>query len=147
MSTETLYRVAVATTGIFAGAALYVGLVQVPAILEGSSSKSDMSNQFKSYYHRAASFQGALGIVSSSLIFYLFYKGGKTDKNLLASAGMLMGIVPYTIFHLIPVATPLLEGRDAEAQENLVSYARRHLVRVALSGGAFYTLLFRPIKN
>jgi hypothetical protein len=29
MSTETLYRVAVATTGLFAGAALYVGWVQV----------------------------------------------------------------------------------------------------------------------
>jgi hypothetical protein len=112
------------------------------------------------------SFQGTLGIVSSSLLFYLFYKGGRTDKNLLASAGMLMGIVPVTIFHLIPVATPLLEDhvsandsikrltqpinqstQDVDALDNLYSYGRRHFVRIALTGGAFYTLLFRPIKH
>lgn len=52
------------TCGIFAGAAIYIALVQVPSWTE-SLNNNELIVNFKSFYHRAARMQASMTVISA----------------------------------------------------------------------------------
>eukprot|EP00029_Vermamoeba_vermiformis_P004811 TRINITY_DN15467_c0_g1_i1.p1 TRINITY_DN15467_c0_g1~~TRINITY_DN15467_c0_g1_i1.p1 ORF type:complete len:149 (+),score=14.10 TRINITY_DN15467_c0_g1_i1:17-463(+) len=88
------------TSGIFAGAALYISMVQQPSLAQ-TLSNNELPVHFKSFYPKAARMQAMLTVVSSAaLIANHFMKHNWWNL----AAGLLMGsIFPYTVLLMLPV--------------------------------------------
>src|SRR4051812_14124114 len=88
------------TSGIFAGGALYISLVQQPSLAEACNN-NELVAHFKSFYPKAARIQATLTVLSSaSLIASHFLQHNWWSL----AAGVLMGsIFPYTILLMLPV--------------------------------------------
>ena len=128
---------AVLCTGIFAGAAAYVTLVEHPARIEGGAAFA--LAQFGPSYRRAAVMQASLAVVgcAAALLAWLAGAGGA-----FLVGGLLLGaLVPFTLLVIYPVNTrlldPALAATPAEADGLLVRWARLHAVRSGLSLLAF----------
>ena len=90
---------------LFAGAALHVNLVEQP-------SRNDLPinmavHQFQTSFYRVAKYQTIYVLISSFLIIYKWFH----DSNVwwLFCAGLLLSIVPFTLFCLMPINRQLLE--------------------------------------
>ena len=127
---------AVLCAGIFAGAALYVTLVEHPARIEGGTAFA--LAQFGPSYRRAAVMQASLAVVgcAAALLAWLAGAGGAFLVGLLLGA-----VVPFTLLVIYPVNArlldPALAATPAEADGLLVRWARLHAVRSGLSLLAF----------
>lgn len=132
---------ALAATGLFGGAALYVALVEHPARLDAGSEAA--LAQWRPSYRRGKRMQAALAVVgaAAALLDGVFGAGG----GLSIVAGLLLaGAVPFTMLVIYPTNRKLEEphrlGSDPETLTLLQSWGRLHWVRVALGLGAFLLL-------
>jgi uncharacterized membrane protein len=123
--------------GLFAGATLYVSVVQHPAWLECGSALA--VKEFGPSARRAAVMQGGLAVVSlvSSAIAWLQGSGIAWLVG-----GLLLGaMIPFTLVILMPTNRRLLDpGLDAgspEAGELLSRWGRLHAVRTVVGVAAF----------
>ena len=129
--------IAVLASGLFAGAAVYINLVEHPARVRCGTELA--VTQFGPSYHRATFLQvplaitglaaGAAAWISGSGIRWLF-------------GGVALGsVIPFTLVVILPtnkrLLDPALDRRSQQARDLLNRWARLHAVRSVLSLGTF----------
>lgn len=135
-----LELVALLCTGLFAGAAIYISLVEHPARLECGSALAIA--EFGPSYRRAAVMQASLAVVGCLAAVVAWAQGSATAVLV---AGLLLGaVVPFTLIVIRPTNERLLDaGLDRgspEAAALLARWGRLHAVRSVVSGVAFLLL-------
>lgn len=138
--TTVLELVATLCTGLFAGAAIYITLVEHPARLACGPALAVA--QFGPSYRRAAVMQASLAGVGCLAAVAAWAQG--SPRPVLA-AGLLLGaIIPFTLIVILPTNQRLLAaGLDPHAPETavlLARWGRLHAVRSLASGVAFLLL-------
>jgi uncharacterized membrane protein len=132
--------VALLCTGLFAGAAVYVTLVEHPARLECGPALAIA--EFRPSYRRAAVMQAALAGIGCLAALAAWMQGRGASVLV---AGLLLGAaIPFTLVVILPTNKRLLDpGLDPQSTEAAVLLARwgkLHAVRTAASGAAFLLL-------
>jgi hypothetical protein len=142
---NVLKLLALLSSGMFAGAALYLTTVEHPARMSVGACAA--LQEFRPSYKRAAPQQAALAIVC-------FLCGATltvlTQRWLWLVGGSLVGaVVPVTLLFIMPTNRLLLDERKqlgAQTLEPLLAkWARLHAVRTALSLAGFLVLLWACI--
>jgi hypothetical protein len=138
-----LLIVAAVCAGLFAGAAVYINLVEHPARL--SCGPELAIREFAPSYHRATFMQAALAVAGS--ISGLGSAWLLRDVWLASSAVLLGAVVPFTLLVMFPInkqlLDPALDARSRRAEELLTSWGRLHAARSVLSSAAFVLFLQR----
>jgi len=121
------------SAALFAGAALYINVVEHPARMGLETQVAAM--QWAPSYKRATWLQAPLAIVSLLCGIAVWAMGG--GIGWLVAALLVGAVVPFTFGVIMPTNHRLLApGRDlasAETRELLVRWGQLHAVRTALS--------------
>jgi len=134
--------VATLASGIFAGAALYVNLVEQPARL--SCGVELAVTEWRPSYKRGTLMQVPLAVIGSlaALVSWWFDR----DLAWLVGGLLLLLNIPFTFVVILPTNKRLesreLDLRSEEASSLLRHWGRLHAVRSILSGVAFVIFLF-----
>jgi len=137
--------IAVVSCALFAGAAVYISLVEHPARMECGVEIA--ATEFPPSYRRAAIMQAsmaALGLASSIVAWLV----GATFWWLVA--GILLGsVIPFTLLVIFPtnkqLLSPALDRRSPQTGHLLARWGRLHAVRSVLSGLALLVYLYLTI--
>ncbi len=126
---------------LFAGAAVYITLVEHPARMECGPEVA--ATEFLPSYRRAARMQASLAILGFVLSVAAWLAGA---SGWLAIGGILLGVVvPFTLLVILPVnkrlLDPMLDKRSAEAALLLARWGRLHAVRTVLGVLALLVIL------
>jgi hypothetical protein len=134
--------IATLCAGFFAGAAVYITLVEHPARLECGTELA--VTEFGPSYRRATLMQASLAASGLTAAFLAWIQG----RGLLALVGgLLLGaVIPFTLLVILPtnkrLLDPGLDRRSAEAAALLDRWGRLHAVRSVVSGIAFGVLVW-----
>ena len=137
--------VAVLSCSLFAGASVYINLVEHPARMECGVEVA--ASEFSPSYRRATVMQATLAAVGllSSIAAWL---AGATFWWLVAGA-LLGSVIPFTLFVILPtnklLLSPKLDKRSVEAERLLARWGKLHAVRSVLSGLALLLFLYLAI--
>ena len=139
--------IAVLSCSLFAGAAIYISLVEHPARMECGVEIA--ATEFSPSYRRATIMQAtcaALGLLSSTAAWL----AGSTFWWLVA--GVLLGaVIPFTLIVILPtnkqLLSPTLDRRSAETGRLLARWGALHAVRSVLSGTALLLFLYLVISR
>ena len=140
-----LELIATLCAGLFAGAAVYVSLVEHPARLQCGLALAVA--EFGPSYRRAAVMQAALAVVGCVAAVAAWAVG---SAAVVLVVGLLLGaIVPFTLIVILPtnrrLLDPTLDPGSAEAAALLARWDRLHALRTLARGVAFLLLgLHRP---
>ncbi len=123
--------------GLFAGAAIYVSLVEHPARV--SLGGSAAVQQFRPSYRRGASMQAPLALLGAAAGLAHWALGGSLAWGI---GGLALGaLVPFTLVVIMPTNTRLLDARldvsGDDAAALLQRWARLHAVRSAVGLAVF----------
>ena len=133
--------IATLATGLFAGAAVYISLVEHPARVSGGLAVA--LQEFRPSYRRAAVMQAALAFIGSVAAVARSAAGGQAGW--LVGGLLLVSVIPFTLVVVMPTNKRLLdESRDlapGEAAVLLARWGRLHAVRSAASLAAFILFL------
>jgi uncharacterized membrane protein len=135
-----LELIALLCTGLFAGAAVYVTLVEHPARLECGLAVA--LTEFRPSYRRAAVMQAALAAIGSLTAVGAWALGRGVAVLV---AGLLLGAaIPFTLLVVLPtnkrLLDPALDPHSTEAASLLTRWGRLHAVRSVASTVAFAIL-------
>jgi hypothetical protein len=130
---QLLEFIATVSAAIFAGAALYINLVEHPARMALDTKPAAL--EWATSYRRATWMQAPLALVSLATGLVSWWLGGGV---IWAMAALLIGaVVPVTFLSIMPTNRELLApGRDLaslETRELLDQWAKLHAVRTVLS--------------
>lgn len=134
--------IALLATGLFAGAALFVSLVEHPARLAAGPDVA--LRQWRPSYKRATRMQAPLAVAGSlcSLVLGAFDEGGAPA---ILSGLFLIAVVPFSLLAIFPTNRQLEEPHrlpsDPSTLELLERWGRLHAVRTGLGLAAFLLLL------
>lgn len=127
--------------GVFFGAALYITVVQHPAVLAAGAPFA--GRFFPPMYQRAAMLQGGLAVAGTVAALIAWLQGAGTWW--LVAALLLFAVVPFTLVRMQSIVHQLLTlGPDPElanVEHLLRQWGTLHAVRTVLSGLAFAILL------
>jgi uncharacterized membrane protein len=136
-----LALVATVCAGIFAGAAMYITLVEHPARLSCGTALA--IREFGPSYRRATVMQGLLAFVGMFAALDVWWQS--RDVQFLAGGLLLGAVVPFTLVVIAPTNRDLtaaaLEPESEQALRLLHRWGRLHAVRTVLSAAAFVVLL------
>jgi hypothetical protein len=133
---------ALTVAALFAGAAIYVSVVEQPARLDLDT--PSMLKQWQESYPRAAIMQAGLATISCALglLAFLF----SYDWRWLLGAALIILPWPYTMFLIMPTNKILKSKVPAEANEDTHNLVRQwgllHAVRTILGVGAVVAYLW-----
>jgi hypothetical protein len=133
-------QIALVLAAVFAGAALYITVVEQPArlVLDDRS----LLAQWKPSYRRAAKMQGGLVVLSG--ILGLLAAWQTNDWRWVVGAALMLANGPYTLLGILPTNKLLngiaVERADATSRAMIKTWGRMHIVRTAL--GIVATLSF-----
>ena|SRR6266849_3071238 len=139
--------VAALCCGLFAGAALYVNLVEHPARMECGTELAIA--EFAPSYGRATVLQVSLALIGALCGTLAWF----WDRSLiwLIAAGLLLSGIPFTLFVILPtnkqLLDPSLDRRSEQAHLLLTRWGQLHAVRTVVSLAAlvlFLMLLAKP---
>src|SRR5262245_5656675 len=123
---------AVFCTGLFAGAAVYVGLVEHPARIECGPESG--IKQFASGYRKAAAMQASLAMLSFLFSIWAWYLNH--NRTILIAGFIVFLAIPFTLLVILPtnkrMVDPTLDKSSDEARGLLVKWERLHFVRMML---------------
>ncbi len=128
--------------GLFAGAAVYVTLVEHPARLECGTELA--AREFGPSYRRGARMQASLAAVGllSAVVAWIQGRG----LPVLVGGILLGAVIPFTLLVVLPtnkrLLDPALDRSSAEAAALLARWGNLHAVRSALGVVAFGVLLW-----
>jgi uncharacterized membrane protein len=134
--------VATLAAGLFAGAAIYINLVEHPARLETGACSA--LAEFAPSYRRATVMQVSLAIAGflSALVAWW----ATADTWWLVGGALLVSVIPFTAVAILPTNKRLLDpatsGDPVMAHQLLARWGRLHLVRSILSLAALIMFLF-----
>jgi hypothetical protein len=130
---QALEFIATLCATIFAGAALYVNLVEHPARMGLETKMAAL--QWAPSYKRATWMQAPLALVSLCSGVAAWYLGA--GSGWLVAALLIGAVVPVTFLVIMPTNHKLLaSGRDFSSPETralLVRWAKLHAIRTCLS--------------
>lgn len=131
---------AVLAAAMFAGAALYVSIVEQPARLRLAD--GPMLDQWKWSYDRASKMQGALAMVAALLGLWIGYDLGSTPWII---GGLIMITPwPWTLMVMAPgnkrLQATMSDVVNADTRALIIRWGSLHLVRLAL--GSTGVLIF-----
>ena len=134
--------VAVLACSLFAGASVYVNLVEHPARMERGAEIA--ATEFPPSYRRASVMRATLAAVGLLSSVAAWFAGA---SFLWVVGGMLLGaVVPITLIVILPtnkqLLNPALDRRSAKTERLLACWAMLHAVRSALSGAALLLFLY-----
>jgi hypothetical protein len=142
-----LRLVATVCCGIFAGAALYINLVEHPARMEGGTALA--LTEWVPSYRRATRMQAPLAVVGGLAALGVWLAGA--GRGWLMGGLLLVSVVPFTLIVLMPTnraLQTLASGHDvAGAVTLLARWNRLHAVRSALSGTAFVVFVWLLLER
>ena len=132
---------------LFAGAAVYVNLVEHPARMTTGAAAA--LRQWRPSYHRATFMQASLAILGTLAGLAAWMNGA--GRSWLIGAALLGAVVPFTLIVVLPT-NRRLESLDSDADPAVASsllarWAQLHAVRTLLSLAAlaiFTIALRRP---
>jgi hypothetical protein len=134
-------NLALLTTGVFAGAAVYVSLVEHPARL--SCGNSIALAQWRPSYKRATVMQASLAVSGTLLAALAWHTSGV--KTWLLGALCLGAVIPFTLLVMLPVNARMendhLDPSSDEAKTLLDRWGRLHAFRSFLGLVAFALML------
>jgi hypothetical protein len=120
-------------TGLFAGAALYISLVEHPARM--SNTLAVALAEFRPSYRRAAVMQATLAVAGAASAIGAYFLG--RGISTLVAGIVLAIVVPFTLIVVMPINRQLLdETRTAQTPDTdvlLKKWARLHNVRTIAS--------------
>ena len=132
--------IALLSTGLFAGAALYVTLVEHPARLQCGLVAA--VTEFGPSYRRAAVLQASLAAVGG-LAGVAAWSRGHGPAALIAGL-LLAAIIAFTLIVILPtnkrLLDPTLDPGSAEAATLLARWGHQHAVRTVAGAVAFLLL-------
>ena len=134
--------IAALSSGLFAGASLYINLVEHPARMQAGTRVA--LAEFAPSYKRATVTQVSLAIAGflSALVAWR----SRSDARWLLGGGLLVSVVPFTALAILPTNKKLLvpeTANDLDLAEGLLArWGRLHAVRSALSLASLLTFLF-----
>ena len=137
--------VAVLACGLFAGAAVYVSLVEHPARMECGVEIA--TAEFPPSYHRGTIMQVTLATVCllSSIAAWL---AGATFWWVVAGV-LQVSVIPFTLIVILPtnkqLLSPTLDRRSVQAERLLALWGTLHAVRSVLSAVALLLFLYLAI--
>ena len=139
---QIAHFVAVLACSLFAGASVYVNLVEHPARMERGAEIA--ATEFPPSYRRASVMRATLAAVGLLSSVAAWFAGA---SFLWVVGGMLLGaVVPITLIVILPtnkqLLNPALDGRSAKTERLLACWAMLHAVRSALSGAALLLFLY-----
>jgi Domain of unknown function (DUF1772) len=139
--------IATVSAAIFAGAALYINLVEHPARMLLDTKSAAL--EWASSYRRATWMQAPLALASLLAGIASWWMGGGAGW---AVAALLIGaVVPFTFLGIMPTNHSLLApGRDlasAETRTLLEKWVKLHAVRTALSVMATVVYVWLPLGS
>jgi len=139
---EFLLKVtALLSSGLFAGAALYLTAVEHPARM--SQGTLFALQEFRPSYKRAAPLQVSLAVICFLCCGAVWWL---TSRWAWLAGGVLVGaVVPFTLACIMPTNRLLLDAasppKDDEASRLLAKWGHLHAVRTSLSLLGFVVLL------
>jgi hypothetical protein len=129
----TLGALAILACSLFAGAAVYINVVEHPARL--SCGTEVAARQWAPSYKRATVMQVSLALIATLAGFAEWLRGG--GALWLVGALVIVSVIPFTLVAIMPTNNQLLEpGRDITSDETrrlLEAWGRLHAVRSILS--------------
>jgi len=142
---EVAEFIAVLSCGLFAGAAVYISLVEHPARMECGVEIA--ATEFPPSYRRATVMQASMAMLGlvSSVVAWL---AGATFWWVVA--GSLLGsVIPFTLLVIFPtnkqLLNPALDRRSQQTGRLLARWGALHAVRSVLSGLALVVCLYLVI--
>ncbi len=118
---------------LFAGAAIYINLVEHPARLACGTELA--ARQWAPSYRRGALMQVPLAVVGALGGLFQWFSGH--GASWLVGALLIVSVIPFTLVVILPTNNRLLEpGRDNSSEETrrlLETWGRLHAVRSVLS--------------
>lgn len=138
-------NLATLATGVFAGAAVYVSLVEHPARMSGDTAHALM--QWRPSYRRATAMQASLAVAGTLLAGLAWYASGAAIW--LIGAICLGAVIPFTLLVMLPVNAQMesdhLDPSSEDAKALLDRWGRLHAFRSFLGLVAFALMLIaRP---
>ena len=139
--------------GIFAGAAAYISFSEVPALHK--SGPNELWRFFPYMYSNAAKMQASLAVISGTtgVIYSLRIADSSpiAGRVWLGAALCFVGIVPYTIFLMMPTNKRIIESNETlkdEAEKTALTtkWSKLHLVRTVASLAGFSTMVYALVK-
>lgn len=132
---------AVFCCALFAGASLYISLVEHPARLECGTRVA--ATVFQPSYRRASKMQATLAVLGFVGGFEAWWFGA--GVRWLAGAILLVLVVPFTLIAVMPTNARLLDAgldrQSPEAARLLARWGRLHAIRTILSLAALLVFL------
>jgi uncharacterized membrane protein len=125
--------IATLSSGLFAGAAVYINLVEHPARMQAGIRLA--LTEFAPSYHRATVTQVSLASTGflSAMVAWRF----RSDSRWLIGGGLLGSVIPFTVIAIQPTNKQLLDPDTANdlalAEKQLTRWGRLHAVRSILS--------------
>ena len=143
---EAFQAAAILSGALFAGAALYINLVEHPARMQCGIELA--ATVFGPSYHRATMMQVPLALLAaiSAVCSWWF------DHSMLWIAGALLifAVIPYTLIAILPTNNRLLRpSRDRKSREThqlLVRWGRLHALRTVASLTATIIFLIAALR-
>lgn len=144
---DLIALVAVLTSALFAGAALYINLVEHPARLERGTRVA--LEQFAPSYRRATITQVTLASVAAASGTIRWLIGG--DVWWLVGAFLIFVVMPYTVLVMFPtnkaLVHPDLDPDSRQASELLDRWGRMHAVRSIASLLASLVFIWSALRS
>ena len=120
---------ALTAAALFTGAAVYISVAEHPARL-GLSDAPALA-QWQPSYKRAVPMQAGLALVAAALGLWAWLEAG--DARLLAGALLILAVVPFTLFVIMPTNKRMLgtapDQAGPETRALLVKWGGLHWVR------------------
>jgi hypothetical protein len=131
------------TCSLFAGAAVYINIVEHPARMKAGIRVA--ITQFQPSFRRAAPLQAVLCSIGS-LTAIGSYLLKHDDKHWLYSGLLMLSIIPYTMIFIRPVYVRLLDEKvDKDSNETkllLDKWNRLHTVRSIIGLTSVFIMLY-----
>jgi uncharacterized membrane protein len=139
--------VATLSSGLFAGAAVYINLVEHPARIQTGIRPA--LAEFAPSYKKATVTQVSLALAGflSALVVWR----SRSDPRWLIGGGLLVVVIPFTALAILPTNKQLLDPatvKDLDLAEKLLRrWGRLHAVRSVLSLASLLTFLLLLVKR
>ena len=136
------HALATVCAGLFAGAAIYITVVEHPARLECGTPLA--VTEFGPSYRRATLLQASLAVLGLVAAIGAWIQGRGSGVLI---GGLLLGsVIPFTLLVILPtnkrLLDPDLDRSSALAAQLLSRWGRLHAVRSAVSALAFGLLVW-----
>jgi hypothetical protein len=144
--------VATVAAGLFAGAAMYITVVEHPARVECGQALA--IKEFGPSYRCAAVMQGVLAVVGLLANLIAWYQGfglGWLIGWLLLATLVPFTLVPFTLVVVIPtnrrLLDPGLDSGSGEAGELLTQWGQLHAMRTVVSVAVFRAFVGMSVRS